>query len=120
MHNSMATPVMDALHGCLEGQFAERKVEPNSGLGNAITYLLRHWKALTVFLRRAGAPLDNNVCERALKRAVLHRKNALFYRTLNGAEVGDLFKSLIHTCELCGVISFDHLTELQRHVRDWH
>jgi hypothetical protein len=51
----------------------------NSGLGKAITYLLRHWKGLTAFLRHAGAPLDNNICEQALKRAVLHRKNALFY-----------------------------------------
>jgi transposase len=49
-----------------------------------------------------------------LKRAVLHRKNALFYRTLNGAEVGDLFMSLIHTCQLNGANSFDYLTELQR------
>ena len=48
--------------------------------------------------REAGAPLDNQVCERALKRAVLHRKNALFYRTLHGAEAGDLFRSLITTC----------------------
>ena len=48
----------------------------------------------------------------ALKRAVLHRKNALFYRTLHGAEVGDLFMTLIHTCQLCGANSFDHLTEL--------
>ena len=47
----------------------------------------------------------------------LHRKNALFYRTLNGAQVGDLFMSLIHTCQLCGANSFDYLTELQRHAR---
>ena len=106
---------MEKLHGWLEAQFAERKTEPNSGLGKAITYLLRHWKALTTFLREAGAPLDNNIAERSLKRAVLHRKNALFYRTLNGAEVGDLFMSLIHTCQLCGANSFDYLTELQRH-----
>ena len=46
------------------------------------------------------------------------RKNALFYRTLNGAEVGDLFMSLIHTCQLCGANSFDYLTELQRHARE--
>jgi hypothetical protein len=45
---------------------------------------------------------------------VLYRKNALFYRTLNGAQVGNLFMSLIHTCELCGD-PFDYLTELQRH-----
>jgi Transposase IS66 family len=94
-----------------------RKTEPNSGLGKAITYLLRHWRPLTLFLRQAGAPLDNNLVERALKRAVLHRKNALFYRTLNGAQVGDLFMSLIHTCQLCGANSFDYLIELQRHAQ---
>ena len=106
---------MQQLHQWLEAQFALKQVEPNSGLGKAITYLLRHWKGLTAFLREAGAPLDNNVCERALKRAVLHRKNALFYRTLHGAEAGDLFMSLIHTCELSGANPFDYLTELQRH-----
>jgi len=62
--------------------------------------------------------LDNNICERALKRAVLHRKNALFYRTLHGAEVGDLFMSLIHTCELAGAYPFDYLTQLQRHASE--
>jgi transposase len=117
-HQEHSRPVMDKLHDWLETQFAERKVEPNSSLGKAITYLLRHWKALTLFLQRAGAPLDNNLCERALKRAVLHRKNALFYRTLNGAQAGDLFMSLIHTCELCGADSFHYLTELQRHARE--
>jgi hypothetical protein len=117
-HQQHSQPVMEGLHDWLEEQFTERKVEPNSGLGKAISYLLRHWKALTTFLREAGAPLDNNVCERALKRAVLHRKNALFYRTLHGAEVGDLYMSLIHTCQLCGANSFDYLTELQRHAQE--
>ena len=117
-HQQQSGPVMKQLHTWLEAQLAEKKTEPNSGLGKAITYLLRHWKGLTAFLREAGAPLDNNICERALKRAVLHRKNALFYRTLHGAEVGDLFMSLIHTCQLCGAHSFDYLTELQRHARE--
>lgn len=117
-HQGKSGPVMKRLHIWLEAQLAEKKTEPNSGLGKAITYLLRHWKGLTAFLREAGAPLDNNICERALKRAVLHRKNALFYRTLHGAEVGDLFMSLIHTCQLCDANSFDYLTELQRHARE--
>ena len=117
-HQEHSGPVMEQLHRWLEAQFAERKTEPNSGLGKAITYLLRHWRPLTLFLRQAGAPLDNNIVERALKRAVLHRKNALFYRTLNGAQVGDLFMSLIHTCQLCGANSFDYLTELQRHAQE--
>jgi len=70
----------------------------------------------TLFLRQAGAPLDNNVCERALKKAILHRKNALFYKTQNGARVGDLFMSLIYTCQLNDASPFDYLTELQRHA----
>jgi transposase len=74
--------------------------------------MLRHWEALTLFLRQPGAPIDNNVCERALKKAILHRKNSLFYRTKNGARVGDLFMSLIHTAELCGANPFDYLTQL--------
>jgi transposase len=118
LHKERSSPVMDALHAWLELQLAERRTEPNSGLGQAIGYLLRHWVPLTLFLRQAGAPLDNNIVERALKRAVLHRKNALYYRSLNGAEVGDLFMSLIHTCQLCGANSFDYLIELQRHARE--
>ena len=118
LHQGHSRPVMDKLHAWLEAQLAERRTEPNSGLGQAIGYLLRHWKPLTLFLRQAGAPLDNNIVERSLKRAVLHRKNALFYRTLNGAQVGDLFMSLIHTCQLCGANSFDYLIELQRHAQE--
>ena len=61
---------MEKLHTC-EAQFEERKVEPNSGLGQAISYLLKHWEKLTLFLRKAGAPIDNNLVERALKKAIL-------------------------------------------------
>ncbi len=115
-HRVHSQPLMDEFERWMREQFSEQKVEPNSGLGKAITYMQRHWKALTLFLRQPGAPLDNNVCERALKKAILHRKNALFYRTENGAQVGDLFMSLIHTCELNGVNSFDYLVELLRHA----
>jgi hypothetical protein len=45
---------------------------------------------------------------------ILHRKNAYFYKTLNGAHVGDLFMSLIHTCELNKVNPFDYLVQLQK------
>ena len=115
-HQAESGPTMEELHVWLVRQFDERRVEPNSALGGAISYLLKRWEKLTLFLRVAGAPLDNNVCERALKRAILHRKNALFYKTCHGARVGDLFMSLIHTCELCGANPFDYLTELERHA----
>ena len=115
-HQEHSGPVMEKLHAWLRAQLAEKKVEPNSGLGSAITYCLKHWERLTLFLRQAGAPLDNNIVERALKKAILHRKNSLFCKTENGAEVGDMFMSLIHTCELNGANAFDYLTELQKHA----
>ena len=117
-HQTRSGPVMEGLHAWLTAQFEEKKVEPNSGLGQAISYLLNHWPELTLFLRQPAAPLDNNICERALKKVILHRKNALFYKSQNGARVGDLFMSLIHTCELCGANAFAYLTELQRHAAE--
>lgn len=118
LHQRLSEPLMKTLHVWLTAQLDEKRTEPNSGLGKAIKYLLNHWHALTLFLRVAGAPLDNNIVERALKKAVLHRKNALFYLTMNGAQVGDLFMSLIHTCELNKVNAFDYLVALQRHPRE--
>jgi transposase len=117
-HQAQSGPLMDDLKEWLTKQIDDRLVEPNSGLGEAISYMLKHWDKLTLFLREPGAPLDNNITERALKRAILHRKNALFYMSENGAHVGDLFMSLIHTCQLCDVNPFDYLTTLQRHVAE--
>lgn len=117
-HQQHSQPLMSDLHQWLDTQLKENKVEPNSSLGKAISYMLGHWQALTLFLREPGAPLDNNLVERALKKAILHRKNALFYRTLNGAQVGDLYMSLIHTCELNDVNPFDYLIELQRYAEE--
>jgi transposase len=115
-HQQASGPTMRQLHDWLTRQLDEKLTEPNSALGSAIRYMLRHWEKLTLFLRQAGAPLDNNLCERALKKAILHRKNSLFYKTQNGARVGDLFMSLIYTCQLNQVNPFDYLTQLQRHA----
>jgi hypothetical protein len=117
-HQMNSGPVVEELYVWLGRQLEGRLVEPNSSLGGAISYMLKHWERLMLFLRVPGAPLDNNICERALKRTILHRKNALFYKTGHGAHVGDIFMSLIHTCELCGANPFDYLTELERHANE--
>jgi hypothetical protein len=116
LHRTKSGQTMTRLHNWLKRQFDEKLVEPNSALGEAISYMLNHWEKLTRFLHVPGAPLDNNICERALKKAILHRKNALFYKTQRGARIGDMYMSLIHTCELCDVSPFDYLTELHRNA----
>ncbi len=117
-HQAHSGPTMADLHAWLTRQFDERLVEPNSALGQSIRYFLKHWEKLTLFLREPGAPLDNNICERALKKAILHRKNSLFYKTCRGAQVGDAFMSLIYTCELCGANPLNYLTALKRHAAE--
>lgn len=77
--------------------------------------MLKHWPELTLFLSVPGAPLDNNTAERALKRVILHRKNALFYRSQFGAYIGDMYTSLIHTCSLMKINPFDYLVALQKY-----
>jgi len=115
-HQENSKPVMDDLKAWLDKQLEDKKTEPNSALGKAIQYLRNHWEPLTLFLRVADAPLDNNIAERALKRVVLHRKNSLFFRTIEGARTGDIYMSLIQTCQLNDVNPFDYLTEL---LRNW-
>jgi hypothetical protein len=118
LHQEESQPRMAALEHWMQTQFAERKIEPNSALGAAILYMQKRWSELTLFLRVEGAPLDNNTSERALKKAILHRKNALFYRTLAGAHVGDVFMSLIHTAELNDVAPFEYLVALHRNAAE--
>jgi transposase len=111
-----AGPVLGHLRKWMRQQLRDRRVEDNSGLGAAIRYLLRHWSKLTLFLRRPGVPLSNNISERALKMIILQRKNSYFFRSLEGARVADVYTSLIHTCELAGINPVDYLTELLRHA----
>lgn len=113
-HQERSRPVMDRLKEWLDTQLRERLVEPNSSLGKAINYSVNHWEALTTFLREPGVPLDNNQVERSLKRPILHRKNSMFYKTEEGARVGDLYMSLIHTAELNHANPFEYLVALMR------
>jgi len=116
LHQAESAASMKALEQWMQRQFDERLIEPNSALGAATLYMQKRWSELTLFLRVEGAPLDNNTAERALKKAILHRRNSLFYRTLAGAHVGDVFMSLIHTAELNHVAPFVYLVALQRHA----
>ena len=99
-HQCESGPVMAGLRAWIEQLFADKRVEPNSGLGGALRYLLQRWEPLTLFLRAVDAPIDNNIVERALKAAIRQRRASLFYRSRNGALVGDVYTSLIATTQL--------------------
>lgn len=125
-HIKNSLPLMKGLYGWFAQQFKEKKIEPNSNLGTAINYMKKRWGELIKFTEVAGAPLDNNICEQALKKAILLRKNALFYKTSRGSQVGDIFISLIQTCEMNKINSFeflkavlDHKSEVLAFPQNW-
>jgi hypothetical protein len=125
-HQHETAPIMAELKTWIEAQLNNKIVEPNSELGKAYKYVVKRWDRLTLFLRKAGVPIDNNLCERVLKMSIRHRRNSLFYRSERGAEVGDMFMSLIYTAELRGENPFEYLTAVIRndkavaqHPADW-
>ena len=114
-HQQHSLPIMLKLQSYLNRQLAEHQVEPNSALGQAFNYLLKHWEGLTAFLHYPGAPLDNNCLEAALKIPIRSRKNSLFYRTTYSSWIGSVLTSLIHTAVKANVNPVAYLTALQQH-----
>jgi transposase len=114
-HQTWSSPLRAGLKAGLEPQSSARMVEPHSSLGQAITYLLKPWESLTRFLTVPGAPLDNNVAERALKLCIRPRKNSLCYATEQSAYMASLLTSVIATCVQVGVTALEYLVALQEH-----
>jgi hypothetical protein len=114
-HQAQSQPLMEGLKKWLDTQIDERLAEPNSALGKAIGYRQRHWVPLTRFLSVPGAPLDNNLAERALKLFIRQRKNSLFYKSEHSAYMASVLTSLIATCLYAGVNAVEYLVALQEH-----
>jgi hypothetical protein len=70
-HRTQSGPKMDELKTWLTAQIEERKVEPNSGLGEAIAYMLKYWQALTLFLRQPAAAVTNSKIFQACRKDTL-------------------------------------------------
>jgi hypothetical protein len=114
-HQAYSRPLLDRLKRWLDTQLDDHLVEPNSSLGKAMVYMQNHWGTLTRFLHIKGAPLDNNLVERALKLFIRQRKNSLFYKSTHSAYIASVLTSLIATCVYAGVNAVEYLVALQEH-----
>jgi transposase len=112
----MSASVMARIKNYCENLVDTRQVEPNSSLGKAIQYLKNQWEGLTLFLRVPGVPISNNDDERLMKRAVLNRKNACFFKSEAGAKIADILMSLIETCVLNKINHYNDLISIQQHA----
>lgn len=105
-----ARPVYDALlHWAT---VHEPHVEPQSPLGKAIGYLLRHQLALTRYLDDGRIPPDNGATERLHVRAALTRKNYLFAGSDAGAERAAIAYTILGSCRLCGIDPLEYLADI--------
>ncbi len=117
-HQEHSAPVMEGLKTWLDERIEQKLVIPNSSLGEAIQYLRKHWTGLSRFLSVASAPLDNNICEAALKLMIRIRKNSMFFKSEFGALVGSVLVSLIYTAALSNENPKDYLIALQKYPKE--
>lgn len=113
-HQEKSASIMTKIRDYCQELVSAKQVEPNSSFGKAINYLNKYWEGFTLFLRISGVPLSNNADERLMKRAVLNRKNAYFFKNEAGAKIADILMSVIETCILNGVNPYNYLITLQQ------
>jgi len=82
-------------------------------------YMLKQLEAAhLLFLRKAGAPLDNNRCRTGAQNGHFSiAKTASATRPSTAAQTGDLFMSLIHTCRLNQINPFEYLMRVSHSPR---
>jgi transposase len=85
---------------------------PKHPMAGAVRYALNQWSELTVFLNDPEVPIDNNACEREMKRQALNRKNSLFVGSLRGGETAAILSSLTSSCRRHEVDPQIYLTQL--------
>ena len=85
---------------------------PKHPMAEAVGYALNQWEELTVFARDGAVPVDNNACEREMKRVVLNRKNSLFVGNERGGRTAAVLSSLTSTCRRHGVDPQRYFTQL--------
>jgi transposase len=115
MRQTQSKAVMHDLRAWL---LAEQGRHPPRGpMGEAISYALGNWDALTLFLTDPHLPIDNNASERALRVAALGRKNFLFVGTAEAGENLAGLYSLVATCEVNGVNPVTYLADVLLRVQ---
>ncbi len=75
----------------------------------AANYVLSAWKEFSAFADDVRLPLSNNDAERALRHAVLGRKNFNGSKTINGADVAATLYTLIESCKKVELDPVDYM-----------
>lgn len=84
----------------------------STSLGKAINYYIDRKVGLHYFLHNKYVPIDNNMAERKQRCPVMGRKNYLHFKSINGADVGAFFYSVIESCKSNGLNARAYINEM--------
>jgi transposase len=110
MRQEHSAPLIERLEALLLAHL--HGVLPQSLLGKALHYLHEQWPKLIRFLDDGRYPIDNNVCENAIRPFVIGRKNWLFSDSVAGAQASANLYSLIETAKASGIEPYRYLCAL--------
>lgn len=91
---------------------------PKGPLGKAFGYLLRHRRALRMYVKDGRLPPDNNAAERALRTVAVGRKNWEFAGSVDGARRAALYYTLMYSCRLAGVDPYVWLVDVLKRISE--
>jgi transposase len=106
----LTKPLLAAFHAWISEEQA--RVLPQSPIGRAVRYALKHWTALTRFADDGELEIDNNDTERALRHVAVGRKNWLFAGNAEGGRRAAVIYSAVMTCKLNGIDPFAYLRDV--------
>ena len=110
VRHAQSRPLLDRI--AAERDQLAQTVLPKSPLGEALRYLTNQWAALQRFVEDGRLAIDNNRAENQLRVVALGRKNWLFAGSFEGARRTALLYSLVQSCTLAGVPTFDYLKDV--------
>lgn len=103
-------PKLEALYQWMNAEYP--KVTPKSPIGKALSYSMKRWNELTVFLTDARLEIDNNKIENEIRPIALGRKNYLFAGTHESAQRIAMIYSLLACCKVNNVEPMGWLTHV--------
>lgn len=110
LRERLAKPKLALLKAWLDDmKFVE---PPKTKLGDAISYTLKRWPALLVYLDHPFVEISNNASERSIKPMVLSRRNWLFSGSEEGAHTAATIMSIIETCKRLGINPFEYMKDV--------
>lgn len=114
LRQERAAPIMDSFKAWLEGEALS--VRPKSLIGKAIGYCLNQWLELSNYLKDGRVEISNNLIENCVRPFALGRKNWLFAGSEDAASRMATLFTIIGTCKLLGVNTFEYITHVLEEI----